>query len=56
MKKLAIIGASGHGKVIADIAKKNGYTDIVLCSKYYGVNITRRKNNLLPNIFNCGKS
>ena len=29
MKKLAIIGASGHGKVIADIAKKNGYTDIV---------------------------
>ena len=24
-KKLAIIGASGHGKVIADIALKNGY-------------------------------
>lgn len=29
MKRLAIIGASGHGKVIADIAKKNGYQDIV---------------------------
>lgn len=29
MKKLVIIGASGHGKVVADIAKKNGYTEIV---------------------------
>lgn len=29
MKKLAIIGASGHGKVIADIAVKNGYKEIV---------------------------
>ncbi len=29
MNKLAIIGASGHGKVVADIAKKNGYTEIV---------------------------
>ena len=29
MKKLVIIGASGHGKVIADIALRNGYTDIV---------------------------
>ena len=28
-KRLVIIGASGHGKVIADIAQKNGYTDIV---------------------------
>lgn len=28
MKKLMIIGASGHGKVIADIAVKNGYKDI----------------------------
>ncbi|MDO4174405.1 MAG: acetyltransferase [Eubacteriales bacterium] len=25
MKQLMIIGASGHGKVVADIAKKNGY-------------------------------
>lgn len=29
LKKLVIIGASGHGKVIADIAIKNGYKDIV---------------------------
>lgn len=29
LKKLVIIGASGHGKVIADIAEKNGYSDIV---------------------------
>ncbi|MBR2327693.1 MAG: acetyltransferase [Clostridia bacterium] len=42
-KKLILIGASGHGKVIADIAKKNGYTEIaflddnaetVSCSEY----------------------
>lgn len=29
MKKLVIVGASGHGKVIADIAVKNGYEEIV---------------------------
>lgn len=29
MRTLAIIGASGHGKVVADIAKKNGYSEIV---------------------------
>lgn len=29
MKKLVIIGAGGHGKVVADIALRNGYTDIV---------------------------
>lgn len=28
MNRLVIIGASGHGKVIADSALKNGYTDI----------------------------
>ena len=28
-KKIVIIGASGHGKVIADIAEKNGYEEIV---------------------------
>ena len=28
-KQLVIIGASGHGKVIADIGEKNGYTEIV---------------------------
>ena len=29
MNKLIIIGASGHGKVVADIARLNGYEDIV---------------------------
>ena len=29
MKQLVIIGASGHGKVVADIAKKTGYYKIV---------------------------
>lgn len=29
MRKLVIIGASGHGKVIADIARKNGYNEIL---------------------------
>lgn len=29
MRKLVIIGASGHGKVVADIARKNGYKEIV---------------------------
>ena len=29
MKRLVIVGASGHGKVIADIAVRNGYQDIV---------------------------
>ena len=29
MKPLIIIGASGHGKVVADIAIKNGYRDIM---------------------------
>ena len=28
MNKLIIIGAGGHGKVVADIAMKNGYTEI----------------------------
>lgn len=29
MKQLVIIGASGHGKVVADIAKNSGYSDII---------------------------
>lgn len=29
MNRLVIIGASGHGKVVADIAELNGYTDII---------------------------
>jgi len=29
MKKIAIYGASGHGKVVANIAKLNGYDEII---------------------------
>lgn len=29
MKKIVIIGASGHGKVVADIAKLNNYEEII---------------------------
>lgn len=29
MKQLTIIGASGHGKVVADVALKNGYESLV---------------------------
>ena len=29
MKQIVIIGASGHGKVVADIAKRNGYEEIL---------------------------
>ncbi len=29
MKTIAIYGASGHGKVVADIAKLNGYNEII---------------------------
>ena len=29
MKRLVVIGASGHGKVVADIAIKSGYEDIL---------------------------
>ncbi len=43
MKKIIIIGASGHGKVVADIARLNGYDEITFlddntektkCGKY----------------------
>ncbi|HEY9129216.1 MAG TPA: acetyltransferase, partial [Sulfurovum sp.] len=29
MKTIAIYGASGHGKVVADIAKTNGYDQVI---------------------------
>ena len=29
MNRLIIVGASGHGKVVADIASRLGYSDIV---------------------------
>lgn len=50
MKILGIIGASGHGKVVADIARKMGYEDIVFfddnqtiehCGAYPVVGVTQ---------------
>lgn len=38
MKQLVIIGASGHGKVVADIAKKNQYDHIVFLDDNEAVN------------------
>ena len=38
MKKLVIIGASGQGKVIADIAIKNGYRDIFFLDDNESIN------------------
>lgn len=37
MKRLAVIGASGHGKVIADIARKIGYSEIVFLDDDEGI-------------------
>lgn len=54
MKQLLIIGASGHGKVVADIAKLNGYESILFfddneslkeCGKYPVVGKTTDINN-----------
>lgn len=50
MNRLIIVGASGHGKVIADIAELNGYTDILFlddnpnatyCGKYEVVGLCK---------------
>lgn len=41
MNRLILIGASGHGKVVADIAKKCGYEDIVFLDSD-------------PSVTNCG--
>ena len=37
LSKLIIIGASGHGKVVADIAVKNGYSDIAFLDDAEGL-------------------
>lgn len=40
--KLVIIGASGHGKVIADIAELNGYKEIIFLDD----DLSKRKNGI----------
>lgn len=37
LKKQIIIGASGHGKVIADIAVRNGYEEVLSLDDDEGV-------------------
>lgn len=55
MKKLIIIGASGHGKVIADIAVKNNYNrifflddneDIIECAGFPVIGRTNEASNI----------
>ena len=38
MKKIAILGASGHGKVVAEIAELNGFDEIVFFDDAWTVN------------------
>lgn len=56
IKRLAIIGASGHGKVIADIAKANGITDIIFyddrwqsLKEHYGYSVVGSVEDALSN-------
>lgn len=49
MKKLVIIGASGHGRVVADIAVKNGYESIVFLDD----NETIKKCGRYPVVGKC---
>ena len=60
MRKLVIIGASGHGKVVADIAKKNGYREIFFlddneniheCSNYPVVGKISEAKNMNADFF-----
>lgn len=60
MKQLIIIGASGHGRVVADVALLSGYTEIVFldddksithCGKYDVVGVTSDADRLSGEIF-----
>ncbi|MGN0170900.1 MAG: acetyltransferase [Lachnospiraceae bacterium] len=69
MKRIAIIGASGHGKVVADIARLNHYKEIVfldddrtliLCGRYpvvgvsaYSLDYVRKEYDLVVAIGNA---
>lgn len=56
MKRLAIIGASGHGKVVADVARANGIADIVFyddrwqeIGSHYGCEVIGSVDNAIVN-------
>ena len=46
-KKIVLIGAGGHGLVLADIAKLNGYDEIVFLEDVY----KRQELSLLKTMF-----
>jgi len=52
MKKIVIVGAGGHGKVVADIAKLNGYSDISFLdddeskTEWYGYPVVGKTDDL----------
>lgn len=45
MKRLAILGASGHGKVVAEIAELNGFTDVVFFDDAWTGNSGEKKRS-----------
>lgn len=49
MKRLTILGASGHGKVIADIARLNGYDEI----EFLDDNVNIKYCGVYPVVGNC---
>lgn len=60
MKRLLIIGASGHGKVVADIARLNGYQEIAFldddpevrsCGKYPVIGTSRTAKDIDGGVF-----
>lgn len=60
MKKIAIYGASGHGKVVAEIAKLNGYDDILYLddgmNEYISFEDFLQKNLKIPIAFGIGNN
>ena len=60
MKKIAIYGASGHGKVVADIARLNGYDDIIFIddgeNKFISFKDFLQQNLKIPIAFGVGNN
>lgn len=64
-KKIVIIGASGHGKVVADIAKLTGYEEILFidddvnkkkCGKYKVIGTFKQINSLIKDDYDFAVS
>lgn len=57
MKRLAVLGASGHGRVVADIAESNGWDEVVFFDDAWpeskvngGLYILGNSNSLIDNL------